>query len=460
MQRPLVMKILLIAPASGAWYQVGRSPLFSGKVFRFSLLSLLSVAAETPDRFEVEIVDEQVQAVPWGRRFDLVGITCMTAAAPRAYELAGRFRQLRTPVVLGGMHPSFLPDEALRHADAVCVGEAEGVWARIVEDARTGNLGGIYRGEAADLVSLKRPPRHLLPGRHYATVQAVQATRGCPNRCSFCAVSAFHSGRHRIRPVPDVISEIAALPRRFFVFIDDSLTADAEYARELFRALRPLNRRWISQSTLSITDDPDLPRLAAEAGCVGLFLGLETFTAASLDGVNKGFHRVDEFRDRIRLLHGHGIGVQAGIVFGFDRDDRGVFRRTLEILDDLEIDMIQASILTPLPGTPWYETMRERIIDRDWSHYDYHHVVFEPRLMTASELQTGHDWVTHQFYRPWRIARRLARMARRADRRALAHAAAINGAYYGRTLRWGIRGEDPEAIRDVKAGLSSPRPAG
>jgi len=173
--------------------------------------------------------------------------------------------------------------------------------------------------------------------------------------------------------------------------------------------------------------------------------------------VNKGFHRVEEFRDRIRLLHGHGIGVQAGIVFGFDRDDRGVFRRTLGILDDLEIDMIQVSILTPLPGTPWFETMRERIVDHDWSHYDYHHVVFEPRLMSAAELQAGHDWVTHRFYRPWRIARRLARMARRADHRALAHAAAINGAYYGRTVRWGIRGWDPELIRDHRSSVERAR---
>jgi radical SAM superfamily enzyme YgiQ (UPF0313 family) len=442
------MKILLVAPASGNWYRVGRSPLFSGKVFRFSLLSLLSVSAETPDNVDVEIIDEQVQCIPWNSRFDLVGITCMTAAAPRAYELARRFRRLGTPVVLGGMHPTFLPDEALRHADAVCVGEAEGTWSRIVEDARLGRLRGVYRGKPADLARLRPVPRGLLRARDYATVQAVQATRGCPNHCAFCAVSAFHEGRHRVRPVPDVIAEISALPRRFLVFTDDSLTADPGYARELFRAMRPLNRRWISQSTLSITEDPELPRLAAEAGCIGLFVGLETFTRASLDGVNKGFHRVDEYRDRVRLLHEHGIGVQAGIVFGFDRDDRGVFRRTLGILDDLEIDMIQVSILTPLPGTPWYQMMKERIIDRDWSHYDYHHVVFQPNLMSPAELQAGHDWVTHQFYRPWRIARRLSRMAARADRRALIHAATINAAYYGRTVRWGIRGWDPGAIRE------------
>lgn len=448
------MRILLIAPASGNWHHVGRSKIFNGKVFRFSLLSLLSVAAATPPRVRVDIVDEQVDEIPWSTRYDLVGITCMTAAAPRAYELARRFRARGIPVVLGGMHPTFLPDEALRHADAVCAGEAETIWPRIVEDAGSDCLSGIYRGPLADLAGLNRPPRHLVRGRHYATVQAVQATRGCPNRCAFCAVSAFHGGRHRRRPVEEVAAEVAALPRRFFVFTDDSLTADADYARELFRALRPLNKRWISQSTLGITDDAELPRLAAEAGCVGLFVGLETFSEANLEGVDKGFHRVAEYRDRVGVLHAHGIGVEAGIVFGFDRDDPGVFRRTLQLLDDLEIDMIQVSVLTPLPGTPHFEKMRERIFDRDWSHYDYHHVVFEPRRMTARQLQEGHDWVTHQFYRPWRIARRLARMALRPDRRALHYAAAINAAYYGRTLRWKIRGRDPE--RDSTAPASAP----
>ncbi|UCF67143.1 MAG: B12-binding domain-containing radical SAM protein [Acidobacteriota bacterium] len=439
-----IMKVLLIAPASGKWHGIGRSWLFGGRVFRFSLLSLLSVAADTPAGVEVQIVDEQVQDIPTGERFDLVGITCMTAAAPRAYVLADFFRRRGFPVVLGGTHPTLMPEEALTHADAICVGEAEGVWPRIIEDARAGKLKGVYRGVPRALNSLALPPRQLLDSRHYGTVQAVQATRGCPNRCAFCTVSAFHEGRFRCRPVSDVVAEVAALPDRFFVFVDDNLTANRDYARELLRALRPLDKLWISQSTLDVTDDLELVRLAAQSGCIGLFVGLETFSAANLVSVEKGFNRVNEYRDRISTLHAHGIGVEAGIVFGFERDDPSVFQRTLTALDDLAIDMVQVSILTPLPGTAFHDSMRVRIFDRDWSHYDFHHVVFEPRRMSAEDLQAGHDWVTYQFYRPWRIARRLARMARRPGSwRVLPYAAAINLAYYGRTQRWNVRGWDP-----------------
>jgi len=441
------MRVLLIAPASGEWHRIGRSPLFGGRVFRFSLLSLLSVAAETPSGVDVRIVDEQVQDVPLDEPFDLVGITCMTAAAPRAYELAAQFRARGIPVVLGGMHPTLMPDEALAHADAVCAGDAEGIWASIVEDARGGRLSGVYRAAPRDLAGLAAPPRRLLQARHYGTVQAIQATRGCPNRCAFCSVSAFHHGRFRCRPVAEVASEVAAFPERFFIFVDDDLIADRAYAADLFRALRPLGKLWIAQSTLDIADDGELVRLAAESGCIGLFVGVETFSEANLESVDKGFNRVGEYRKKIALLHAAGIGIEAGIVFGFDRDDAGVFRRTLDRLDDLEIDMVQISILTPLPGTPFHETIRERIFDRDWSHYDFHHAVFVPRRMSAGDLKAGHDWITRRFYRPWRIARRLARIARRPGGwRMLPYAAAINSAYYGRTVRWRLKGWDPAAV--------------
>ena len=442
------MKVLLIAPASGNWHQVGRKRFFGGKTFRFSLLSLMTVAAETPPDVEVRIIDEQVQDVPWDEPFDLVGITCMTAAAPRAYGIAKRFRSRGVPVVLGGMHPTFLPDEALEHVDAICVGEGEGVWPRILEDARNGRLSGVYRADRQhSLAGLRLPPRSLLDARRYGTVQSVQATRGCPNRCSFCSVSAFHKGSLRCRPADEVVEEVKGLPGRFFMFIDDSLTADRGYALELFRALAPLRKIWISQSTIEIADDDELLQAAAEAGCIGLFVGLESFSESSLLSVDKGFNRVEEYRDRVAVLHTHGIGVEAGIVFGFDTDGPDVFRSTLDLLDDIGIDAIQASILTPLPGTPMYGKMADRIEQHDWSLYDYHHAVFEPARMTAEQLKAGHDWVTREFYRPWRIARRLARMALRPGGfRMMKYAAALNAAYYGRTVRWNIRGYDPGSV--------------
>jgi radical SAM superfamily enzyme YgiQ (UPF0313 family) len=426
---------------------VGRGRWFNGRTFRFSLLSLLTVAAETPVGVHIRIVDEQVEEVPWDESFDLVGITCMTALAPRAYEIAARFRQQGVPVVLGGMHPTLCAEEAIRHADAIVVGEAEGTWPQVVADAAAGRLGGIYRSPTPpDLGALKPPPRHLLDAGRYATVQAVQASRGCPHGCDFCAVSAFHQRTQRRRPVADVVSEIRALPGRLFIFVDDSLVADRAYALELFAALRPLRRRWVSQCTLRIARDPALLEAAAAAGCIGVFVGLETFSEDNLESVGKDCHRVEEYREGIRRLHAQGIGVEAGIVLGLPGDTPTTFRRTLARLEQLEVDVIQVSVFTPLPGTPRHAAMQERILDRNWAHYDFHHVVFEPWRLSAESLQAGHDWLTREFYRPWRIARRVWRHLWRPHRwGALPFVLAVNLAYLGRVLRWHIRGWDPAA---------------
>ena len=443
------MKILLIAPASGRWEKIGKSGLFKGKTFRFSLLSLLSVAAETPKDATIRIVDEQVDSIPFDEKFDLVGLTCMTALAPRAYEIAAQFRKKGIPVVLGGMHPTFCPEEALQHADAIVAGDAEGVWSKVLADLNEGRMHGIYKNESPpSLKGLKHPPRHLLEGKNYGTIQSMQATKGCSNSCDFCSVAAFHCHTQRFRPVEDVRDEIASLPEKFFIFVDDNLTADRKYAAELFHELIPLKKKWIAQSTLSIADDPDFVALAAEAGCIGLFVGLETFSGQNLESVGKTFNRVEEYREAVRLLHSYSIGVEAGIVFGFDNDTPEVFQHTLQMLDALEVDVIQVSVFTPLPGTPRFGAMQNRILDRDWAHYDFHNVVFEPQKMTREELQAGHDWVTREFYRPRNIVRRLLRHIRRPDGlRTFPYHFALNAAYFGRVFRWKIRGYNPAGTR-------------
>lgn len=456
------MKILLIAPASGKWRHVGRRRWLNGKTFRFSLLSLLSVAAESPAEAEIRIVDEQIDEIPWDADVDLVGITCMTALAPRAYEIAQRFRSRRIPVVLGGVHPTLCPEDAMRHADAIVVGEAEGVWQQVVADASRGQLQRIYRNEQPALTGLKRPPRHLLSAGKYATIHAVQATRGCPHGCDFCAIAAFNRHTQRQRPVEAVVAEIEDLPSRWFMFVDDNLTADRDYARRMFAALKPLGKRWVTQSTLAIADDPSLVQLMAEAGCAAIFAGLETFSEENLDAVNKTCHRVEQYREAINLLHRHGITVEAGIVFGFDGDGPDVFQRTLKMLDDLEVDLVQVSVFTPLPGTPRATLLANRIFDRDWADYDFHHAVFQPAKMSPRDLQAGHDWVTYQFYRPWRILRRLWRHLRRPGAWAsLPYLAAVNAAYRGRIVGWQIRGWNPAETPPVDDSLPSdatPRP--
>jgi radical SAM superfamily enzyme YgiQ (UPF0313 family) len=456
------MKLLLIAPSSSKWRLVGEQSLFNGKTFRFSMLSLLSVAAATPSDVDITIVDEQIEAIDWQTPADLVGITCMTALAPRAYEIARGFRQRGIPVVLGGMHPTLCPNDAARHADAIVVGNAEGVWPRVVEDARRRRLQSIYESPASDAMMIrKQPPRQLLQTDRYATVNAVQATMGCPNQCDFCAVTAFHQGRYAQRSVKDVIEEVNTINDDFFMFVDDNLTADPDYAKRLFQALGPLKKKWVAQSTLSIAKDRDFVKQAADAGCIGIFAGLETFSPDNLTAVNKDCHRVADYQHAVKVLHDHGICVEAGIVLGFDGDDPATFGHTLKMLDRIKVDVIQVSIFTPLPGTPRYERMKARIFDTDWSHFDFHHVVFTPQRLSPEQLQAGHDWLTQQFYRPRRIARRLFRhLFRPGGLATLKYLAAINLAYFGRIWSWKIKGDNPaaksKARRPTTAGAAHP----
>jgi radical SAM superfamily enzyme YgiQ (UPF0313 family) len=441
--REQTMKILLISPASGPWRGISRKRLFSGKMFRFSMLSLLTVAELSPDDADIRIIDEQVEPVPEDEHFDLVGITAMTAAAPRAYTLARRFRERGIPVVLGGFHATLNPEEARQHVDAVVVGCAAGAWERLIEDLRAGALKPIYRGDPQAAVPRKLP-RRLIQGSKYVTLNATYATLGCTNRCRFCAINTFHKGRRHHRPVQDVIDEVAAFDNRFFMFVDDNLTQDRDYARALLTGLAPLNKIWITQASIDIADDDNLLRLMREAGCIGIFIGLETFNDQALGDQGKGFNAPSRYREAVAKLHRHGMFVESGIVFGFDTDGPEVFRSTLAMLEDIGIDAIQASILTPLPGTPLFDDMKGRITDTDWEHYDYRHAVFTPKRMTAADLQAGADWVIRKYYSPLRILKRALRWITMPHGfRRFIYPLALNFAYYGRVKTFAIRGHDP-----------------
>jgi radical SAM superfamily enzyme YgiQ (UPF0313 family) len=427
---PKALKILLILPA-GAAVRVTRShpEVPRRAMLRFSVLPLTVVAALTPPEHEVRIVDENVEALDFDAECDLVGITLMTALAPRACQIASEFRRRGKLVVGGGYHATLCPEDAAPHFDALVVGDAEGAWPRLLRDAQTGQLQGKYQSDprrqpcAGDLppgpgpepaarLLTPVPRRDLLASnaRYYATINAVQAGRGCRHNCRYCSVTAFHGRKYRARPVPEVLAELRALPRDF-IFVDDNLIADRAFALELFRGLIPLGKRWVSQSSILIAEDAELLRLARAAGCRGLFIGVETDSEANLAAMNKQFNRQAGYGCRLRRIRGAGIGVIAGMIVGMDDDDPLVFERTLRFLQETHIDAVQLNILTPLPGTPLFADLDRagRVLDRDWSHYDYRHVVFRPARITAAQLQAGADWVYAQFYRLDRILGRFVR---------------------------------------------------
>jgi radical SAM superfamily enzyme YgiQ (UPF0313 family) len=333
----------------------------------------------------------------------------MTYNAPRAYEIADRFRaQKGRPVIFGGYHPTFMPEEAIQHADAVCIGDAEDNVPRMLEDFRAGHLKPFYRSELRDLAGLPIPNRALIRGKDYAPLDVLQATRGCCHHCGFCSVAAFHRYHLRTRPVEEVVAELKTLGPHI-LFMDDNLTCDPEYAKQLFAEMIPLNKSWFSQCGIDIAHDEELLRLASRSGCRGLFIGFESLSQGSLRSWRKHTNRGRDYLVVVQKLHAAGIGVFAGFVFGSDEETPDVFGRTLEFLLEANVEMLQATRVTPFPGTPLFEELERqgRILDRDWSHYDFNHVVFEPLHMHRETLHAGVSWVLRQFFTPGHIARRL-----------------------------------------------------
>jgi radical SAM superfamily enzyme YgiQ (UPF0313 family) len=414
----------------------------------FPKLSLPVIAAYTPESWHVDLVDEAVENVNFDHPCDLVGLSIMTCYAPRAYEIAAEFRKRGIPVVLGGVHPTYCPDEALRFGDAVVCGEAEDLWPKLIADFEAGAMKRIYKMERfPSLENYKSPRVELLSPDAYMTRQCSFTTRGCHFDCEFCSVSPFNGKTTRRRPVPEVIKELTQVKHwirselvdrmchdslwqafvtglrirvgiedgSIFAFVDDLHNSNRAYCRELWTALKPLKIQWGCQSTMFLGDDPEMVKLAAESGCVSVFVGMESLEEDSLTETHKPFNRVQKFSEEIKMFHDHGIMVNPGIVFGFDHDDEAVFERSVEFLINNRVELAYFNVLTPLPGTALYERYErgDRIFDRDWSKYDGKHVVFHPNRMTAERLQEGFYWANHQFYSLPSIWRRLAGTSQR-----------------------------------------------
>ena len=294
-------------------------------------------------------------------------------------------------------------------------GEAEGVWPNVLNDIENRTYQRVYKSDHTQhLASVPVPRRDLLnhTRKHYITTNAVQTGRGCNHKCKFCSVAAFFDNCHRSRPIENVVDELNNIPKTF-MFVDDNIIADKEYAKTLFKRMTPMKKRWISQCSIEIAADDDLLSLAYQAGCRGLFIGIESVNETNLKDVDKGFNDPGQYIKKIRKITATGIGVQAGMIVGLDSDDKGVFERNLKFLQEANIGALQLAILTPQPGTPLRKQFEKenRIVDHDWSHYDYRHAVIEPSHMTREELQNGADWLYRQFYRLDRIILRTIKSA-------------------------------------------------
>jgi len=400
------------------------SPFFSDRVkkptekpFLIPPLNLPIVASLTPQDYEVVLVDENIEDTDFEQDVDLVGITAMTAQAPRAYRIADTWRKRGVRVVMGGIHPTAVPEEAAQHSDAVVIGEVENIWAQVIKDAETNGLKKFYRSvERPCLKELPYPRLDLLRSDRYIVCNVIQVFRGCPFNCRFCSVTNFFGNTYRYKPVDDVVREVQlrvgdTRKSRFFGFVDDNIGGLPSYAKELFTRLIPFHIIWGGQASLTIARDRELMRIFERSGCKALFIGLESASQAALHESNKNFLKVSQFKEAIKIIHDHGIGVEGAFIFGFDDDDHGVFERTVEFADRIGVDAAQFGILTPFPGTAVWEKMvqEHRIISDDWARYTIGHVVFDPKKMSPERLQEGADWAWREFYSLRKIGKRFIR---------------------------------------------------
>jgi radical SAM superfamily enzyme YgiQ (UPF0313 family) len=385
-------------------------------------LGLLVLAGLTPPEWEITVIDENLHTADYSAmpRPDLVGITAFTSQANRAYELAGEFRGRGVPVVMGGIHATACTEEALGHVDSVVTGEAESVWASVLQDARRGRLQRTYCGEHLDLANVP-PARHDLLSEGYA-FGSVQTTRGCPLSCNFCSVSSFNGTRYRHRPIASVIEELKSIREKWVLVVDDNLigisAAHIARAKELFRAMiaADLKKNWICQVTINMADDEELLDLAVLAGCRGAFIGFESPTAEGLKEVGKKFNltRGRNFRQSVRRIQRHGLLVVGSFIMGLDSDEPGIGRRIAVAARSYGLDLLNALFLTPLPGTRLWDQMesQDRIaaadFPRDWQYYTLGFPTARYKNFSWSAIAEEMTACDRRFYSPWRILRRLA----------------------------------------------------
>ena len=363
----------------------------------FAPLTVPYLAALFPSDVNVTIHHEQIRPIDYDIDVDLIAITFLIANANHAYEIADRFRNRGVKVIMGGFHASLLPDEVLKHADSVVIGEAENLFPIIINDLKRGALKSVYKSENIHNLENLPFPRYDLLENDFVLTHSIQATRGCPYKCEFCSIISFNSG-FRVRPIDEVIRDITCyegrnyLQNKIVMFWDNNLTGNKQYAKELFRKMIPLKKRWFSQLSIDMVRDKELMRLAAESGCASVFIGIESFSQESLKSIKKNQNKIADYKKAIRTFHDFGIYVMAGLIIGFDEDTVDSISKIPDIVQEVGIDMPFVSILTPNYGTGLYErySRENRIFTKDWSRYNAFNAVFHPKNISVEELHSAY----------------------------------------------------------------------
>lgn len=406
-------------------------------------LSLSCIAAVTPPKYNITIIDENVEAFTCPAA-DLVGITGYTSAINRGYQIAAAYRQRGIPVVMGGIHVSMLPDEALNYCDSVVTGEAEEIWPKVLEDFESGKLNAVYEGRFADIASLPLPRRDLLQPNY--TWGTLQTSRGCPMGCNFCSVTAFNGRRFRRRKLDHVISELQRIRQKYVFLIDDNIlgfsSEDRAWTAGFFSKIKSagIKKYFLAQSSIQIGEDRELLRLAHEAGLKTLFIGMESVEGRTLESLNKAVNasmlRQNRYFELIETIRKCGIAVLGAFILGSDTDTIQSFKATYDFIWTSGIDIVQLTKPTPLPGTGFYRQLdrENRIIDKRypsaWDEYRFTRMLFEPKNMTIGDVYEGFAWFKSRFYsRPVKFKRYLRTLIDTGDPVSAVMAYKIGSAY-------------------------------
>jgi radical SAM superfamily enzyme YgiQ (UPF0313 family) len=353
------------------------------------------LAAKTPTDVALRLIDERLEAIDYDEPTDLVALTVETYNARHSYEIAAQYRKRGVPVVMGGYHPTFLPEEALQFADAVVIGDADAVWACVVHDARSKTLQKVYRTDVTPSLAGLEFNRGIFRGKRYAPIPLVQYGRGCRYACEFCSIRAFYGSDLRQRPVHEVIAEIEQLNHRHIFLVDDNIFVDVAKAEELFRALVPLKIRWSCQISIDVATNDSLMRLLEKSGCTTAVVGFESLDSANLRQMRKAWNlRSQSYDAAVRRFHEHGIMIYGSFVFGYDQDTTDSFDRCVEFALRSKFYLANFNPLTPMPGAALYHRLEKEgrlIHDRWWLAPDYRYgdATFRPRGMTTDELSEG-----------------------------------------------------------------------
>ena len=397
------MKIALIRPNMGNYRSSdAMTPLAMG------------ILAGRSTGHEVVFYDDRVEPMPERIDADLVAISVETFTARRAYQIADQLRAQGTRVVLGGYHPTLLPQEAAAHADALITGDAEDVWAQLLHDAQCNQLQALYASPNRHDLTDYAMDRRIFANKRYAPIELVQYGRGCRFACDFCSIHRFYGHHVRVRPAADVRAELEQLNRkRLLFFVDDNLFSTEAQLLQLLDAIAPLRMRWSCQISIDVARNQHLLDRLAAAGCRYVLIGFESMERANLKQMGKGWNHVaGGYRDVVRALHQRGIGIYGTFVFGYDHDTADTIARSLDFALEAELDIANFNPLTPTPGSALYERLRQenRLISPQWwldPHYRYGDPIFTPASMSAHDMTQGCFDAKQRFYAWSSIAKRV-----------------------------------------------------